>query len=367
MRSSLYLVAGVLVAGVLVAGCATPSRVQVTPLGQEPEESTAKYVYALPESVVRAEVTLSETRRIPGPYWEYAERFLGIREVIPSDETRWQIEDVSISRHAELDPGHIYTLHVLEGSFDLSLLEELIDEGLLMDGSGMVQETAPGYRLNAEMDRDYVRYEDLGVYGAFEERTETMYKTLVTDTSFVRVPVQRSIVEQKSPATRAEEAADFILDLRLRRFEMLTGEYEVYPGGEAMAAAIDRLDRLERSYLTLFTGKTITTKQKRVWFIVPESGRDPSVYRLGMFSGQLGFLPETLMEGEPLEVRIEPLGKMDNIRGGYPQQPEPEAFNRIYYRLPDVASLKVVLGDLVLYEQRTSLYQSGALISFPLQ
>lgn len=366
MRSIIYRVAAML-AAMLVAGCTAPGRLQVTPIGQEPEEAVAKYVYALPESVIRIEVKVSETWRIPGPYWEYAERFLGIREVIRSQETRWQIEDISVSRHTELDPGHIYTLHVLEGSFDRSVLERLLDEGVLLDGSEMIQETAPGYRLHAEMEKDYVRYEDLGVYGAFEERTETMYKTLVTDTSFVRVPVQRSIVEQKSPATRAEEAADFILDLRLRRFEMLTGEYEVYPEGEAMAAAIDRIDRLERSYLTLFTGKTITTTQKRVWFIVPESGGEPSVYRLGMFSGQLGFLPETLMEGEPLEVRIEPLGKMDNIRGGYPQQPEPGAFNRIYYRLPDVVSLRIILGDRILYEQRTSLYQSGALISVPLQ
>ena len=62
-----------------------------------------------------------------------------------------------------------------------------------------------------------------------------MYKTLVTDTSFVEVPVNRTITEQKSPAMKAEEAADFLLELRTRRFELLTGEYESYPQGEAMA------------------------------------------------------------------------------------------------------------------------------------
>jgi hypothetical protein len=361
MKNSIYVL-GLM----LVAGCSTTTRVQVTPLGQEPEATTGKFVYALPESVIRIEATISETRHIPGPYWEYAERLLGIKELIRSGETRWQIEDVGVTRHTELDPGQIYTLNVLEGTFDRTVLDGLYREGLLVDGSEMVLESAPGYGLGAHTLKNYVRYEDLGVYGSFEERIETMYKTLVTDTSFVQVPVQRNIVEQKSPATRAQEAADFILDLRLRRFEMLTGEYEVFPQGEAMTAAIERLDRLEHSYLTLFTGKTFTTRHKQIWFVVPRSGSDPSVYRLGMFSGQLGFIPESLREGESLELRIDPLGKMNDLRSAFPQQPETRSFNRIYYRLPDVASLKVLLGDQILLEQRTSLFQSGALISAPL-
>ena len=96
-----------------------------------------------------------------------------------------------------------------------------------------VTESDYKFGFHTDIDTETISYVDLGVYPNYEERSETMYKTLVTDTSFVRVPVQRTVVEQKSFAMKAEEAADFLLELRARRFEMLTGEYEVYPDGVA--------------------------------------------------------------------------------------------------------------------------------------
>ena len=146
---------------------------------------------------------------------------------------------------------------------------------------------------------------------------------------------------------------------------MLTGEYEVYPNGEAMAAAIEKLDQLEASYLSLFTGKTISGLKKKTWFIIPEEGSAPSEYRLEMFSEQLGFVPADLMEGLPLEVQITPLGKT-NLPGNYFSQNRGQiSQNNLYYRMPDVAQLKVVLGSSVLSLQRISVYQSGAMMTVP--
>jgi len=362
MKNSLF--AAALLAA--LTGCATqaPLKLRTTPIGEEPQDVKSSYRYALPMDVLKVEVTYQEVRTIPGPYGEYAERYLGMNEVIRQKKSTWKILEVSIVPHLEMDPEHFYSISVLAGSFHPSRLEQLLENNVLLDGSQPVQSTG-SMAGTAVLPEEYLPFVDLGITGNFEERTETMYKTLVTDTSFVQVPVERSVVEQKSPSRKAEEAADFLLEVRTRRFEMLTGEYEVYPDGEAMEATIRKLDQLEASYLSLFTGKTVTRTMKRSWFIIPRSGSGNSSTQLGMFSEQFGFVPADLLEGALLEVRFEPTGTTA-LPARVSSSLGRSAENALFYRLPEVVDLKVMWGQQQIAEQRLSIYQAGALSTYPL-
>ncbi|MFH0758781.1 MAG: DUF4831 family protein [Bacteroidota bacterium] len=353
----------------LVTGCFAPAGMQmkVAPLGEEVPGTTGQYLYALPQTVLKVELACQEMKFVPGPYREYAEKYLGITEVIRSSFSSWQILDVAVSSHAELDPEMVFQVNVLDGEFDENVMAPLVDKGAILDGTELVKEEIKSALLGSGVIRDYMSYKDLGIESNFAERTETMYKTIVTDTSFVKVPVDRTITEQKSPPTKAKEAADFILELRTRRFELLTGDYEVYPQGVAMEATLAKLDELEASYLTLFTGKTFGKTSKMSWFIVPGSGKAPSTHRLGMFSEQLGFVPADLMEGTPLEVTIAPLGKTGDMGVYYAGKQPGTSGNELFYRLPDVVDLKIMLGEEELSTHRISVYQSGALITIPVK
>jgi len=363
MKKLIYYIA----VTVMVAGCATtqPVQLRVTPLGQEPAKVNEQYVYALPETVLKVEVTLREERSIPGPYWEYAEKYLGLKDVVTRTSSHWSIWDVSIGQHPEMDPQQIYSLNVLEGAFDESALLPYLEQGTILKGTELIHESIKGNGLQSTSRDNVVRYDDLGVNNNFEERTETMYKTIVTDTAFVEVPVQRTVVEQKSPATKAREAADFLLELRTRRFELLTGEYDAFPNGAAMGAAIQKLDQMEASYLSLFTGKTITRVLKRTWFLVPKAGSASTTYPLDNFSDKMGFVPSELMEGQPLEVVITPMGKTLRVAGYFSPATIPN--NVLLYRIPDVAELKVMLGEEALSTHRISIYQSGHLVTDPIR
>ena len=362
MKKLTYYIA----AALMVAGCATtqPVQLRVTPLGQEPVKVDEQYIYALPETVLKVEVTLREERSIPGPYWEYAEKYLGLKDVVTKTSSRWSIWDVSIGQHPELDPQQIFSLNVLEGEFDENALLPYLEQGTILKGTEIIDESIKGNGLQSTSRDNVVRYDDLGVNDNFEERTVTMYKTIVTDTAFVEVPVQRTVVEQKSPATKAKEAADFLLELRTRRFELLTGEYDVFPNGAAMGAAIQKLDQMEASYLSLFTGKTITRVLKRTWFIVPEAGSSSTTYPLDNFSDKMGFVPPELMEGQSLEVVITPMGKTLRVAGYFSPATIPN--NALLYRIPDLAELKVMLGEEALTTHRISIYQSGHLVTEPI-
>jgi hypothetical protein len=350
----------------LMSACATiePVKLQVTPLGQESSKAKDQYVYVLPQTVLKVEVTLREVRSVPGPYWEYAEKYLGLKEVVKTKSSQWNIWDVAIGQHLELDPQHFYSLNVIEGILDGASLTPYLEKGIILSGTETIDESIKGNGLQSTSRDNFVRYDDMGVNNNFEERTETMYKTIVTDTAFVEVPVQRTVVEQKSSATKAKEAANFILELRTRRFEMLTGEYEVFPDGEAMGASIQKLDQMEASYLSLFTGKTITRVMKRTWFIVPETGVDPSSYSLDVFSNQLGFVPAAMNEGQQLMVMINPMGKTIRVGGYFSANSVPP--NALLYRIPDLVELKVMLGEQALATHRISIYQSGHLLTAPI-
>ncbi len=339
-------------------------------------EAVRSYLYTLPQTVLQVKVIYVEQQFIPGPYGEYAERFLGISDVVGRRSTRWKISNVEVKVHEEPDPAHQYLLHLMEGELFFADLEPFINQGVLWDRSARVDQGFRGPGMEPPAEGEIPLFTDRSIYSNFDKRTETMYKTLVTDTSFVEVPVQRTVVEQKSVATRAGEAADFILELRTRRFDMLTGEYEVYPDGEAMDAAIQKLDEMESEYLSLFTGKTFTRVWERSWFVVPRAGGDPSDQRLGFFSGQLGFVPGELMEGTPLEIHFAPAvsgsgqSMMETPARGsfsFPGKTQGRDSNVVYFRSPAVTDLKIMLGEETIFEKHLSVFQAGRIITSPVR
>lgn len=364
MKKILFIAAS----AALITACSTPiaMQVNVAPLGDPVPESTELGVYVLPQTVLKVDLILQETKSVPGPFREYAEKYLGIKEVIKQNSSQWQILDLDLDPYQEIDPQMAFQLHLVEGAFNADGYSELLEKGVIMDGSDLVQEGINSPSMGTSVSKDYVKYTDLGIESNFQEKSSTMYKTIITDTGFVEVPVNRTITEQKSNIVKAQEAADFILELRTRRFELLTGEYEGFPQGVAMQAALDKLNELEAEYLSLFTGKTLVRKVQRSWFIVPKSGQEESIFSLGVFSEQLGMVPEEMMEGAPLRIKFSPSGQTKNLNAYYSGKNIGEEPNVIYYRIPDVVEIKLMLGSTELATRRISVYQAGSLISAPL-
>ena len=85
-----------------------------------------------------------------------------------------------------------------------------------------------------------------------------------------------------------------------------------------------------------------------------------------MFSNQLGFVPAELMEGVPLEIQIDPMGKTTNPGSYFSGRSGGDPYNKLIYRLPDVVELKVMLGAELLSLQRLSIFQSGAVVTTPI-
>jgi hypothetical protein len=73
-----------------------------------------------------------------------------------------------------------------------------------------------------------------------------------------------------------------------------------------------------------------------------------------------------MMEGSPLKIILEPTGKTRSLNTYYSGKSIGEEANVLYYRIPDVVKMSLMLGSTEMAKQRISIYQSGSIVSTPL-
>ena len=187
--------------------------------------------------------------------------------------------------------------------------------------------------------------------------TRTIWKEVETDTAFVRVPVEEAYQIQKTPEMKAQEAADMVLKARRERFNISTGNTDATFSGEALGAAIAELDRVEKEYLTLFTGYTVTREQSGSFDIVPSgSTRKYTAFRL---NGKEGIVTDGAGTVYSLEFSPEEVSD--------PQAAIRDTKNVVHYRIPAVCNVRLTTGGRTLFESRIPVYQLGLEALYPLK
>ncbi len=102
----------------------------------------------------------------------------------------------------------------------------------------------------------------------------------------------------------AEECAEAIFTIRALRRDILSGELgEGFYGG-GLAAALERMEREERSYTELFLGRTITTRSRSTHFVALEG--DKKRYIICRFSATEGVVSVEDMKADPIVLQLTP-------------------------------------------------------------
>src|SRR3972149_2962472 len=230
--------------GILTISCKTVETVQQAyPLNEAEKLNYAGTVYALPKTSILTKVEVTKHSFVKGPYHEYAKEFLGITGVRNADFTKYIISGVEINPLQNPDAQYYYI--ALENKELTGYLSTLKTKGIILeipDHNSFAIKNDP-HQKNTLPDKPL--YTDLSVKRNFREVYDTVYKTIIRDTVYKRIPVIETGMESKSIEQKAEEAANFIIKLRKRRFKLLTGQYDFYPEGEALKFAKKELDSLE--------------------------------------------------------------------------------------------------------------------------
>jgi hypothetical protein len=336
--------------------------VVITPLSDTIRIHDGSIVYGLPRSVLNIVVELQRTIEIPGPYARYAGDLLGLDRVIRNENESWTVQSVSVKTNEELDPSELY---VIESNtlFQTNMLG-LKKQGLILDINPGIYLSAEDHVSINQADNNQFQVYDLGSDEYFQLQRDTAYKRVSVDSSFIRIPY---IVEKKkklSPDQLAEKAAKRLMEMRDGKHLILTGEANVFPQNEAV---INEMNRMEKEYTELFTGKTITENRQYSFLIIPlreMAGKPVTFFR---FSEQTGPKAASSSEGKSLTIEFSPEKKnKDIVMISKPASKSDEiVYDKLFYRVPEVVNVKIDMGSETLFSSRRLIYQFGQVVQLP--
>jgi hypothetical protein len=184
------------------------------------------------------------------------------------------------------------------------------------------------------------------------------------DSSFVRIPY---IVEKKKKLTidqLAEKAAKRLMELRDGKHLILTGEATVFPQSDA---AINEINKMEKEYTELFTGKTISESFTFSYQIIPSKTMTGKPVPLFLYSEKTGPVQGTSSGGNPVTIEFVPEKKTKDITviNRANAKSDSKKYDKLFYRVPDVVAVKINLGSEKLFDSRKLIYQFGEVIQLP--
>ena len=325
-------------------------------------------VYALPKTVLRIEMEVTMQELKPGPYAAYAAKYLGISNVPRTDSVVWFISDIHIESYSEPDPDHYYCVES-----DKSVVSDMINlskQGLIVAINGNADYSETDSKTDLFLNQVFnkpIELSQLPVMDAQTERIDTTYRTIFTDSTFMRIPVMRKQQVNKSLEEKAEEIAGLILELREEKVALLTGDINEFPDGEALSIILHEFKEIEEQYLPLFTGSRSEQVIKAVYEFTPTSENQKSKNILFRFSPQNGILSNTDLSGIPVLVEVENQDYTTNF-GDFIQYKDSllENAGGLYFRIPDKAIVRIVQDDKVIATKKLQVAQYGKIDALPL-
>jgi hypothetical protein len=324
---------------------------------QQKSDPSDNLTYCLPSTVLNLEVEAVQEKFYAGPYAKYAEKYLGVT-ARQKDEASFRIVQVRMVPYVEADQSRRYSVCVDKGNIDGSFLK-LSAEGLVSFGDAAMGGNETVWRFPVETTGDF---SSKGVSSNLTSEATVLYKNDRKESEYGKISVQQNVIVAKTPEVKAAETADMILKLRKQRLQIVTGDTDATYSGEAMAAAITELTRLEQEYMTLFTGYSETQTQKMNFDIVPEAERETQKYVAFRLSDTAGLLPADNLSGRPIVIEFVP-GTFQQIEETLVDKKKPAVL--AYYRIPAVCTVKLTDGRDILLQSRVPVYQLGQESSLP--
>ncbi|HPW27537.1 MAG TPA: DUF4831 family protein, partial [Tenuifilaceae bacterium] len=186
----------------------------VSPVRSAPPVKDYSFIYTLPRTVILIKVDACRSVFYPGPYAAYARKYLGISDVPTLKSEQWTITDITIKGISESDPSMLFAVFT-DGHVPDALVQ-MTEAGLVIPENRAVIVSMMSKDLR-RIENQAIPFSDLSVEPFIGEEKNILYTKVQRDSSFVRVPIQKSMIVEKNADEKAGEAADLIFNLRKRR------------------------------------------------------------------------------------------------------------------------------------------------------
>jgi len=309
---------------------------------------TGGVVYSLPETGIRVTVEVEQVKFVHGPYYQYAEKYLGIPNAPSTDQENWTITNVSLDTYGEPDPNEVHTASGPYASA-LSLTEDGVLIGVNSDVTSVKKPVmSTVYTPDVQIPEE--PWPDRSMHPFLNEADS--------------IPADQ--FTEKTLQQKALETANDITKIRKRKFKSLALGYDkVLPDGEAYNTMVNQLDKLEKEYVGLFIGKSYHAKHTYVFNVVPDAknGKNLVVFR---FSSSEGVVPTSDLSGKPVMLELDRNSTLEKNNGQTVSQTAPETVSSgLYYRIPGNAEVRLLDGTRILLESHLTLAQFGKVAPIP--
>jgi hypothetical protein len=365
-----YKICLIIITGIALSACSPRINVVKVSNSVEPNH-TSGYYYALPRNYIRIDVVVNETELIKGPYAEFAEKYMGLTNVISNSSTSYEINEMKLSSMAEPDPEQYYQIVLQNGMFrkfdDFKM--QLTESGLLMNTtveSDSVKTEKQVFSTEKEENvypDIFKYYTDLNLF----EKVDTIIEKVKRDTGTIeKVTFKRSMVA-KTPEQKAKDAADFIIKVKENRFNLISGFQEVNYDKETFKHMNDELEKMENEYRKLFTGISFSKKITYSFIYLPREAKTSDTVALFKFSQLKGVLDSDNDYGETVFLKIKKTGITDTLKVFVDNKNKQKAKHHgLYYRIADYADISVFYENNESLSARFLIPQYGVICSMPI-
>ena len=232
--------------------------------------------YSLPKTSLVVEANYTKCTWKAGPYYQYAQKYLGVSDVITKDKVFYKLKNVGLDNVGIPDTDNSYLVTFKAGT--VAPYVYLTEEGLMCAVNTTYEDTL-GRQAKKEKKADK---------GASVSKQSVLSEELLMAGSL---------------AKQAEVAAKQIYRIRESRLNILTGEADnVPPDGQAMKLVIEQLEAQEKALTNLFVGTKAEEPMAMDFTIMPVDGFDKNV--LFRFSEALGVVDADDLSGEPIYMSL---------------------------------------------------------------
>ena len=302
------------------------------------------FYYSLPQTMLKLDFVIEETKLEKGPLSDYASDYFEMENYVEFEAKEYDLIDVKMTSMATPDPNALFfvTLNTIRGywrpQFDI-LPNGIIRSVGMGKATDLEEETVNPVREVPQCCKK-------------EEANE--------DASFMSL-----MMSGKTNAQLAREAADKIAEIRKAKFYLISGDVEMASNPETFNSMYQKLDEMEKEYASLFLGKSVTKKVVKTVYVIPN--KEVQEQTVAKFSTTEGLTLGTSGSGNMITVQTLSLNTTGSINALSPSAVASMSYeNKVFYRAPEMAQVKVTCGKTVLLEERVIVNQLGELLMAPI-
>ena len=298
--------------------------------------------YSLPQTMLKLDFIIEEVKLEQGPLSDYASDYFEMEDVVENETTEYRLLDVKMSTVASPDPNALFFV-TMSGSRGGKTQFDMLPNGIIR-GVGI------GNAIDAEVEMPLPNKESQPCVMEENEVNEGF------------IPLMQA---GKSNAQMAKEVADKIAEIRKEKFFLITSDGATASNPETFNAMYEKLDTMEKEYTSLLLGKRVSRKVVKTVYVVPN--KEVPTQTVAKFSETEGLTEGTGGSGNMITVQTLSLNTTAAINA--PSQSAIESMsyeNKVFYRVPETAQVKVTCGNTTLLEDMVTVNQLGAMLMAPL-